>query len=283
MIQPDELKSVPIFACLSDPQRERIAKNSADLYVQAGEWLIREGEIPSFFVLLEGELEVEKEHGGSSKVRGRYQPGDFYGETPMLLDSPTIASLRARLPSRVLRLDRMQFQELIDFSPECSDIIVHTMMKRVTTIREYVRDNSPLRAVIAGSPYDTECRDIRMFLSLNRIPYLWVDNEQNPERVPLCVRSDARGPFVLVDDAVPVIRPLTVRKVAEALGINAKPTKKDYDVVAGDLLYILARTKRPNTIPSRHIFSDSAKGLVWLRQAGKVGSVSCLSGEPRLV
>ena len=231
MIQPDELKSVPIFACLTDPQRERIAKNAADLYVQAGEWLIREGEIPSFFVLLEGELEVEKEYGGSSKVRGRYQPGDFYGETPILLDSPTIASLRARTPSRVLRLDRMLFKELIDFSPECSDIIVHTMMRRVATIREFVRDNNPLRAVIAGSQYDTECRDIRMFLSLNRIPYLCVDKEKDPERVPLCVRSDPSGPFVLVDDSVLVIRPLTVRKVAEALGINTKPTKKDYDVV----------------------------------------------------
>src|SRR5260370_27893695 len=130
MIQPDELKSVPIFACLMDLQRARIAKNAADLYVEAGEWLIREGEMPSFFVLLEGELEVEKEYGGSSKVRGRYQPGDFYGETPILLDSPTIASLRARLPARVLPLDRMLFQELIDFSPECSALIVHTLMNR---------------------------------------------------------------------------------------------------------------------------------------------------------
>src|SRR5260370_25721232 len=125
----------------------------------------------------------------------------------------------------------MLFQELIDFSPKCSDIIVHTMMKRVATIREYVRDNSPMRAVIAGTQYDTECRDIRMFLSLNRIPYLWLDNERDPERVPLCVRSDPSGPFVLVDDSVLVIRPLTVRKDAEALGINTMPTKKDYDVV----------------------------------------------------
>lgn len=45
------------------------------------------------------------------------------------------------------------------------------------------------------------------------------------------MRSDPTGPFVLVDDSVPVIRPLTVRKVAEALGINTKPAKKDYDVV----------------------------------------------------
>jgi thioredoxin reductase (NADPH) len=54
MIQPEELKRVPIFACLTDEQRERIAQHAADLRVQKGEWLIREGEVPSFFVLLEG-------------------------------------------------------------------------------------------------------------------------------------------------------------------------------------------------------------------------------------
>ncbi len=70
MIQPEELKAVPIFACLTDLQRERIAKNAADLFVQPGEWLIREGEMPSFFVLLEGELEVEKEYGGAGKFGG---------------------------------------------------------------------------------------------------------------------------------------------------------------------------------------------------------------------
>ena len=231
MIHPDELKSVPIFSCLTDLQRERIAKGAADLFVQPGEWLIREGEMPSFFVLLEGELEVEKEYGGAGTVRGRYVPGDFYGETPILLDSPTIASLRAHLPSRVLRLDRMLFQELIDFSPECSDIIVHTMMKRVTTIREYIRDNSPLRALVAGSQYDPECRDIRMFLSLNHIPYQWVDNQRDPDRVPLCVSSDPAGPFVLIGNSVLITRPLTVRKVAEALKMSTKPAKEDYDVV----------------------------------------------------
>jgi thioredoxin reductase (NADPH) len=51
VIQPDELKSVPIFACLTDPQCERIAKNAVELYVPAWEWLIREGEMPSTSLL----------------------------------------------------------------------------------------------------------------------------------------------------------------------------------------------------------------------------------------
>jgi len=231
MIQPEELKQVPIFACLTDGQRERIAQNAADLRVQKGEWLIREGEVPAFFVLLEGVLEVEKEYGGASQVRGRYQPGDFYGETPILLDSPTIASLRAHAPSRVLRMDRMQFKELLDSSAECASTIVRTMTQRITAIREYTQDNNPLRVLVVGSQYDSECRNIRTFLSLNRIPYEWVDNERDPDRVPLCVISDPSGPFVLVDGSVIVNRPLTARKVAEALGIHTNPRKKDYDVV----------------------------------------------------
>jgi thioredoxin reductase (NADPH) len=231
MIQPEELKQVSIFACLTDTQRERIAQTSADLRVQKGEWLIREGEVPSFFVLLEGALEVEKEYGGESQVRGRYQPGDFYGETPILLDSPTIASLRAQAPSRVLRMDRMQFKELLDSSAECASTIVHTMTRRITAIREYAKDNNPSRVLVVGSPYDSECRDIRSFLSLNRVPYEWVDKERDPDRVPLSVISDPSSPFVLVDGSVIVSRPLTVRKVAEVLGIHTNPKKNDYDVV----------------------------------------------------
>ena len=84
-------------------------------------------------------------------MRGRYQPGDFYGETPILLDSPTIASLRAHAPSRVLRMDRMQFKELLDSSAECASTIVHTMTQRITAIREYTKANNPLRVLVVGS------------------------------------------------------------------------------------------------------------------------------------
>jgi thioredoxin reductase (NADPH) len=105
------------------------------------------------------------------------------------------------------------------------------MMRRVTAIREYAQENNPLRVLVVGSQYDSEGRNIRTFLSLNRIPYEWVDNERDPDRVPLCVISDPSGPFVLVDGSMVVNRPLTAGKVAEALGIHTNPRKKDYDVV----------------------------------------------------
>jgi len=231
MIRADELAKIPLFNCLSESQRERIARNAAELNVQAGEWIIREGETPFFFVLLEGALYLEKEYGGASRVRSQYKPGDFYGETPILLDAPTIASLRAKESSRLIRLDRNQFKELIDSSPECANLVVQTMSKRLASMREYMRENNPLRVLIIGSQYDDECRSIRSFLALNRIPYEWVDGEREPERVIVCPPANFKGAFVIVDNSIFVGGPLTVRKVAEALGIRTNPSKENYDVV----------------------------------------------------
>jgi thioredoxin reductase (NADPH) len=231
MITPDELKPFPIFACLTDAQRLRIVQNAADINLQKGEWLIREGEIPWFFVLIEGSLDMEKEYGGSGKIRGRYQPGDFYGETPILLDSLTIASLRAREPSRVIRLDRVMFKELIGASAECTRLIVQTMMKRVTATREYVLENDPLRVLVVGKPHDPDCRSVRTFLSTNRIPYEWVDSERDPDRVTLCMPANFVGAFAIVDGNNCIGEPLTVRKVADALGLRTSPANSDYDVL----------------------------------------------------
>lgn len=231
MIQVDDLNKVSIFACLPEAQRQRLAATAADVYVRPGEYLIREGDPVWFFVLLEGELEVLKEYGGTERSVKKYKVGDFFGETPILLSAPSIASLKATVLSRVVRLDKLQFKELIDSSEECSAIIMKTMAQRVSMIQDYVRTNDATRVLVVGSQYDTDCRDIRQFLSMNRIPYQWVDREREPERVPACMPKDPGGPSVVVDHAYCVGQPPTVRKVAEALGIRTTPTKENYDVV----------------------------------------------------
>ena len=231
MIKREDLKVVPIFACLTDMQRDRIVDNAADLSVQPGEWIIREGELPWFFVLLEGGLDVEKEFGGTSRVRASLAPGEFFGETAIFIDSPTIGSLRAREPSRVIRLDRLLFKELIDGAPQCGNLIMQSMMSRVTQMRDYVRDTNFRRALVVGPAHNAECHEIRAFLSLNRIPYEWVDRERNPERVPAHTPAELTGAFVMIDDDQFVDLPLTLRKVAIALGISTEPQRSDYDVV----------------------------------------------------
>jgi thioredoxin reductase (NADPH) len=86
--------------------------------VQAGEWLIRQGDSPAFFGVLAGEIEVVKRVGAMEQVIARYGPGEYTGELSLWLGSTSAASLRARVPSRVLRLDPVDFYILVLGSPE---------------------------------------------------------------------------------------------------------------------------------------------------------------------
>jgi len=217
MICIDELRSFPIFECLSDQWLQRIAGTAAEVSVTSGDWIIREGETPSFFVLLDGALVCEKDYGGPVKFTARYAPGDFYGEIPILLDSVAIASLRATQPSRLLRLDRLQFKDMIASSPRCNRLVTDVMKRRLTKISGHLKSNEMPRVQVFGSRESTECRDIRSFLTQNHITYRWNDDH-------------IAEPFALVDQAEVLTRPLSVRRMAEALGMRTSPSRHSYDL-----------------------------------------------------
>ncbi len=230
MVTPDELRQVRIFSCLTDAERQRLAFRAADIRLEAGEWVFREGEAPWFFVILEGELTLFKDVMGREQEIHRYKVGEFFGEIPILLGSPTFASVRAFTEARVLRFDRQQLHELIRESAQCSAVILQTMSDRLNSVQQYAAETPIARVLIVGSQYDTDCRDIRNFLSANRIPYEWVDKDREPERVPPCMPRDLTGPAVVVDRQKCLHGP-TVREVAEALDLQTAPKEEHYDVV----------------------------------------------------
>jgi thioredoxin reductase (NADPH) len=136
-----------------------------------------------------------------------------------------------------MRLDRNQFKELIDTSIECTNLVVQTMTKRLTSIREYMRENNPLRVLVVDSQASEEARNVRAFLALNRIPYEWADVYREPERIPPWALAKSAGVFAIVDNSVFVGEPLTVRKMAVSLGIstwrnwNAKSVNKHWRLI----------------------------------------------------
>jgi len=233
MISAEELEQVRIFACLEEPERQRLAQKAADVRLGVGEWLVREGETPYFFVILEGQLTMFKEiMGRAQEIREyEYKAGDFFGEVPILLGTNALVSLQAKTPCRAARFDRQQFQELIRDSAACSATIMQTMNERLLRVQRFAVQTQSSRVLIVGSQYDIDCRDIRTFLSMNRIPYEWLDRDNELDRIPSCMPADLVGPAVVVDRAFWVEQPPTVRKVAEALGIRTMPTKEKYDVV----------------------------------------------------
>jgi thioredoxin reductase (NADPH) len=231
MIAAHELEGIPIFDCLEPLERQRIAAKAADVRLQAGEWLIREGELPYFFVLLEGSMELTKEVFGRSQHLADYKVGEFFGEVPLILAAPAFASVMATAPSRVARFDAQQTFELIQGSEKCGALILQTMMNRLGNVQQFVRELDVTRVLIVGTQYDKDCREIRAFLAANRISYEWVDRDLEPDRVPRCSALVQDGPAVVIDGAHCVEPPITVRKVANDLGIRTMPSQQSYDVV----------------------------------------------------
>jgi len=230
MISPTELQTIPIFACLEEAGRQRFAERAADVRLQPGEWLIREGEVASFFVLLEGQVTVVKDILGRAQDVFEYKAGDFFGEVPILLGAPSFAGVRAIGRARVARFEAQQLFEMIQTSAACSALILQTMTDRLTRVQRFATEMPSSRVLLVGTQYDSDCREIRQFLSANRIPYEWVDAEKDPGRIPKCMAGEYEGPSVVVDRNYCVEAP-TVRSVAEALGIRTQPRYEDYDVV----------------------------------------------------
>jgi thioredoxin reductase (NADPH) len=231
MFTADELKRIKLFSILDESERVRFAEKAADVRLSAGDWLIREGEPPWFFILFEGRLGMAKDVLGRQQELNeyQYQAGDFFGETPILLGTPSLVSLRAETPCRVVRFDRQQLQDLIRDSKEASAMILQTMNERLVRVQDYVATVPSSRVLILGTKYDTDCRDIRGFFSANRIPYEWIDGEQEPERVPSCMAQDLTCPAVSIDGKL--FTSPTVRQIAEALQLQTKPNSDSYDVV----------------------------------------------------
>jgi thioredoxin reductase (NADPH) len=230
MIVAAELQSLPIFGCLDEAERQRFAERAADVRLVDGDWLIREGEVPYFFILLEGELQLRKDILGKPKDLLAYKPGVFFGEVPILLGAPSFASVQAKSSARVARFDAQLLFELIQTSPASSALILKTMTDRLMTVQKFASEMPSSRVLMVGTQYDSDCRDIRVFLSANRIPYEWVDAEREPERIPACMAGGYAGPTVIVDHEYCVETP-TVRSVAEALGIRTTPRYEEYEIV----------------------------------------------------
>ena len=232
MFTGEELKQVNLFRILPEPEIARLAETAADIRLAPGEWLTREGEPPYFHVLFQGRLRMVKEVLGRQVdiLHFEYQEGDFFGETPILLGSLNLVSLAAVTVSRVVRLERQQFQDLIRSSKEASALILQTMNERLLRVQQYASTLPSARVLIIGSTYDTDCRDIRAFLASNRIPYEWVDRDLDQNRLPPSMPEDQGCPTVAIDGKL-FGRTPTVREVAEALQLQTKPNSDRYDVL----------------------------------------------------
>lgn len=104
------LARVPLFARCTSRDLELVASRADEVDVPAGRRLVSQGQPgDAFYVLLEGEADVEVD-GGRRSVLG---PGDFFGEISMLDRGPATATVTTSTPVRVMVMSHAQFRDAI--------------------------------------------------------------------------------------------------------------------------------------------------------------------------
>ena len=100
-MDPGRLKSIPLFADISDQDLGQIATFAQETSVEAGRVLVREGDFSyEFMAIEEGDAEVTR-HG---EHVADLAPGDFFGEMGLLEKTLRNATVTAKTPMQLVTL-----------------------------------------------------------------------------------------------------------------------------------------------------------------------------------
>src|SRR5437879_5544092 len=231
MITAEHLKTVPLLADVPERELAVIASRAADVYLRTSDWLIQEGEVPAFFIVLSGRLTVSKFVGGIERVINTYRPGDHAGEVPLLLGSPAIASLRAAEPTRVCRLEPEDFRELIAACAQLNAQLMRTMATRIGHLQQVTADTPIATVRLIGHRFDLACHALRDFLTRNRVSFRWHDPREPEARIglPPTPQPGETFPVVQFPDGSRLVTP-SFRELATRLGLQTAPSNACYAV-----------------------------------------------------
>ncbi len=135
------LRNVPVFAELPREMLERVASLAAEVTLRRGEWLFREGEpADAVFLVRVGQLEVvrggvETEAADTYEAINTLTRGAVLGELALLSSSTRSASVRALRDTALLRIDKPDFDALLNAEPELALSLTRVLSSQLQASR----------------------------------------------------------------------------------------------------------------------------------------------------
>lgn len=124
----ERLRSIPLFADLSERSLRRILRAGTEFEVPAGHVLVQPRmEGSGLFVVEDGTVVVEA--SGKRLERG---PGEFFGELALLTpDAVRAARVRAKTPVRCMAISRYDFTRLLEEEPKMAIAMLRVLARRL--------------------------------------------------------------------------------------------------------------------------------------------------------
>ena len=207
------------FPRLGDEQRARLRAVGEVRKVQSGEVLFREGEAGfDFFVIESGVVMIVQGYGHENRIVAVQGPHRFLGEINLLTGSPPYLSAVVRDAGEVIQVSAERLRALVAENEELSNIILRAYLAR----REILIDVGA-GVKLVGSRYSRCTHRLREFLARNRMPFQWMDLEDDEEADALLQAlgiDAAETPVVISGEGV--LRNPSNAEVAKLLGFGSR-------------------------------------------------------------
>lgn len=121
------------FPGLEDDEFEHLIAVAHERFYPTDTVVVREEEAgQTFFIILQGEVEVTKQiDGQSQRVLQHHGPGEFFGEMALIETSPRAATVRTLTPSRLLEIDKDGFDTVLSRHPAMALTVMRKLTQRL--------------------------------------------------------------------------------------------------------------------------------------------------------
>src|SRR5215207_6138379 len=141
------LHQIRLFSGLTDQQLKTIEKGE-EMWFEAGDKILAEGEHDTFYVLLDGKVEVILRDGSKEAVLSTYNSGDHFGELPIILGwTNHSCAAYATKKSHLLKWGQEEFWRMIYSSPALTRQILNSMAHLLKTLETVLQQNQKLIAL----------------------------------------------------------------------------------------------------------------------------------------
>jgi thioredoxin reductase (NADPH) len=225
----DEIRSTRAPRLRKD-QIEILKRYGHTRKTEVGDVLFRAGDTDNdFVVVLEGEVRVGDDFAGEVRTIGVFREGRFLGELNMLTGQAMYLTGVVSEAGEVLAISRERLKEVVTEEPNLSDIILRAFLAR----RSYmVKTGIGLR--IIGSRHSGDATRLREFAARNRVPHVWIEQEEDPRADALLARFGAKlsETPLTVWQGEDVMKNPTNLEFARTTGLEVDaPLQRTYDLV----------------------------------------------------
>lgn len=127
------LQRVPLFADFDQSDLKRLARSFKDRTFDAGHAVTSEGKGGvGFFVIESGEATISVR----GEERGKYGPGDYFGEIALIDDGGRSATITADSELRCYGLTSWEFRPLVESNASIAWKLLETMAKRLRAAQQ---------------------------------------------------------------------------------------------------------------------------------------------------